>query len=140
MVIVKEYLHHGYVPFVIVTILSFRLLYLITRFFFTRVTRWRPLVEQKPLTLPEHLSSHTFFSEVHITQSVAFSVVFYRRLFSCPLSFRHCIVPPASAIDYLFGIFKLFLMCYALFTHGTSKINVLAVTNLIIYKRKKCIQ
>ena len=51
---------HGYVPFVVNTSQSFPHSWLITGFV-TRLTRRVPLVEQKPLTLPEHLNSPRFF-------------------------------------------------------------------------------
>jgi hypothetical protein len=49
--------------------------------FVTRVTWWVPLVEQELFTLPEHMNSHPVFSEVCITWSLVFSVVFCRLLF-----------------------------------------------------------
>ena len=49
--------------------------------FVTRVTWWVPLVEQELFTLPEHMNLHPVFSEVCITRSLVFSVVFCRLLF-----------------------------------------------------------
>ena len=72
-----------------------------------------PLVEQELATLPEHLSSPTDFSGVHVTRSLALCVCFiYCCLFFCPCSFGHCVVCSFSIYDsdYPFGIFKLFLL------------------------------
>jgi hypothetical protein len=44
--------------------------------FVTRLTRRVHLVEQKLLTLPEHLSSLPVFSGVHVTRSLALCVCF----------------------------------------------------------------
>lgn len=65
--------HHGK------HIRSFSVSWLITGFVptltLTEATRRESLVEQKPLTIPEHLSSHLVFSEVCIAQSLVFGVV-----------------------------------------------------------------
>jgi hypothetical protein len=71
-----------------------------------------PLVEQKLLTLPEHLSSPPVFSGVHVTRSLVLFVCFVDRCLSfCIFSFGHCVVCSSSISDsdYSFGIFKLFL-------------------------------
>ena len=49
--------------------------------FVTRVTWQMPLVEQELFTLPEHMNSHLVFSEVCITRSLVFSLVFCKSLF-----------------------------------------------------------
>ena len=50
--------------------------------FVIRVTQRRmPLVEQKLLTLPEHLSSPPVLSRVHVARSLVFCVVFCRSFF-----------------------------------------------------------
>ena len=76
---------HGFVPFVIITILSFPHSWLILGFV-TRVTRRVALVEQELLTLPEYLRSPAVISRGHVVQSLVFSVVFCRSL-CVPLSF-----------------------------------------------------
>jgi hypothetical protein len=75
---------HGYVPFVVITILSFPPLWFITGFV-TRVTRRMLLVEQELITVPEHLRSSPVFSGVRGTLSLVFYTLFCRSLFS-PLS------------------------------------------------------
>jgi hypothetical protein len=75
------------------------------------------LVEQEPLTFPEHLGSTLFlFSSVHVAQSLVFYVVFCRSLFvlfllaivlsvflfTASVSFGHCDLCPSI---YRFGIF-----------------------------------
>jgi hypothetical protein len=47
-----------------------------------RITRQVPLVEQKLLTLPEHMSSAPFFSEVRVTQFLVLCVCFADRCLS----------------------------------------------------------
>ena len=42
------------------------------------LTKSVPLVEQEQLTLPEHLSSLSVFSSIHVTQSVCFLCSVYR--------------------------------------------------------------
>ena len=70
---------HGYVPFVLITISSFPHSWLITRFV-TRVTRRVALVEQELPILPEHLSSPSLFSGIHVAWSLVFCVMFCRSL------------------------------------------------------------
>jgi hypothetical protein len=61
----------------------------------TRVTRQVPLVEQELITLPEHLSSPSFFNGVRVTRSVVLFVSFVDRCLSfCPFSLGHCVVCP----------------------------------------------
>jgi len=61
--------------------------------FVTRLTRRVPVVEQKLLTLPEHLSSPPVFSVVRITQSLVLYACFVDRCLSvCTFSFDHCVV------------------------------------------------
>ena len=70
---------HGFVPFFIITILSFPHSWFILGFV-TRVTRRVALVEQELFTLPEYLSSPAVISRGHVAQSLVFSVVFCRSL------------------------------------------------------------
>ena len=66
---------HGYVPFVVNTFRSFPRSWLITGCV-VRLT-WRvPLVEQKLLTLPKHLSSPPIFGGVRVTRSLVLYVCF----------------------------------------------------------------
>ena len=71
---------HGYVPFVVITIRSIPLSWLVTGFV-TRVTRRVPHVEQELLTLPEHMSSYPVFSGVRVSRSLVLCVVFCKSLF-----------------------------------------------------------
>ena len=57
----------------------------------TGATRRLPLVEQNLATLLEYLSSPSVFSEVRVTRSLVFYVVFCRSLFFCPF-LDHCVV------------------------------------------------
>ena len=50
--------------------------------FVTRLTRRVPLVEQKLLTLPEHLSSPPVFSGVRVTRSLVYLYVLW--IVVCP--------------------------------------------------------
>ena len=60
------------------------------------------VLEQELLTLPEHLSSPSVFSEVHVTQSLVLCVCFVDRCLSlCTFSFGHCVVCPSI---YGFGL------------------------------------
>jgi hypothetical protein len=63
-------------------------------------------VKQELLTLPEHLSSPSNFSEVHVARSLVLCVCLFDFLYFffwplCCLSFD---------FDYLFGILKLFFL------------------------------
>jgi hypothetical protein len=59
----------------------------------TWVTRRVSLVEQALLTLPEHLSSHPFFSGFGVIRSLVLYVCFVDRCLSfCTFSFGHCVV------------------------------------------------
>jgi hypothetical protein len=60
-----------------------------------------PLVEQKLLTIPQHLSSYQVFSEVRIVHSLVFCVVFYRLFVR--FSFGHSIDQP-QAISCLYHV------------------------------------
>ena len=65
--------------------------------FITRLTRWAPLVEQEPLTLPKHLSSPSVFSGVRVTRSLVLCVCFVDRcFFFCTFSFGHYVVCSSS--------------------------------------------
>ena len=69
---------HWYVPLVVNTSRSFPHSRLITGFV-TRLTRRVPLVEQKLLTVPEHLSSPPVFSGVRVSRSLVLYVCFVDR-------------------------------------------------------------
>jgi hypothetical protein len=69
---------HGYVPLVVNTSRSFPHAWLIIGFV-TRLTRGVPLVEQKLLTLAEHMSSLPGFSGVRGTRSLVFYACFVDR-------------------------------------------------------------
>jgi len=67
----------------------------------TRLTRRMSLVEQKLLTLPEHLSSLPVFSEVCVTRSLVLYACFVDRcLFFCTFSFGHCVVSSSSIYGF----------------------------------------
>ena len=69
----------------------------------SRLTRRVPLVEQKLLTLPEHLSSSLIFSGVRVTRSLNVYVCFVDRCLSfCTFSFGHCVV--CSSLIYGFWL------------------------------------
>ena len=80
---------HGYVPLVVNTPRSFPRSWLIS-WFVTRLTRRVSLVEQKLLTLPEHLSSPPVFSGVRVTRSLVLYVCFVDRCLSLKLYFFFC--------------------------------------------------
>ena len=81
---------HGYVPHS----------WLITGLV-TRLARRVPLVEQKLLTLPMHMSSPPVFSEVRVTRLLVLCVSFVDRYLSCcPFSFGHCVVCPSSSYGF----------------------------------------
>jgi hypothetical protein len=73
------------VPLVVSTSRSFPHSRLVTGFV-TRVTRRMPLVEQKLLTIPEHLCSPLVFSGFRVARSLFFCVLFCRSLFVLFLS------------------------------------------------------
>ena len=110
---------HGYDPLVLSTPLSFPHTRLITGFV-TILTRRVALVEQGLLTFPDHLSSTPVFSGVRVTRFVVLYVCFVDRCLSFgtfifkPL---YCLSCNLLASDYLFGIFKLFLL-------SRSRINI----------------
>jgi hypothetical protein len=69
--------------------------------FVTRLTRRVHLVEQKLLTLPEHLSSLPVFSGVHVTRSLALCVCFVDSCLSfCSFSLGHCVGCPLSIYGF----------------------------------------
>jgi hypothetical protein len=87
---------HGYVPLVVNISRFFPHSRFITGFV-TRLTRRVPLVEQEPITLPEHLSSPPVFSGVHVTRSLVLYVCFVDHCLSfCTFSFGHCVVRSSS--------------------------------------------
>jgi hypothetical protein len=91
---------HGYVPFVVSTSRSFPHSRLVTGFV-TRLTRRVPLVEQKLLTLAEHLSSLPVFSGVRVTWSLVLYVCFIDRGLSfCPFYFVHFVVCSSSIYGF----------------------------------------
>jgi hypothetical protein len=66
--------------------------------------------QQKLHTLPEHLSSPSFFSGVRVTRSLVLCVCFVDRCLSfCTFSFGNCVVCSSSiyGCNYPFDIFKL---------------------------------
>ena len=73
--------NHACVPLVVNTSRSFPHLRLVTGFV-TRLTRRVPLVEQKMLTLPEHLSLLPIFSGVRVTLSLVLCACFVDRCLS----------------------------------------------------------
>jgi hypothetical protein len=92
--------------FVVLTSQSFPHSWLTARFV-NRVTRQVPQVEQRLLTLSEHLSSPPVFSEVRVAQSV---YCFIRSFFVLFLLYIVlCVLLRFAKPDYPFGIFKLLL-------------------------------
>jgi branched-subunit amino acid transport protein len=68
----------------------------------TRLTRRVPLMEQKLLTLPEHLSSPPVFSGARGTGSLILCVCFVDRCLSfCPFSIVYCVVCSSIYIFWL---------------------------------------
>jgi hypothetical protein len=100
--------------------LSFPHTRLVTEFV-TILTRRVALVEQGLLTLPDHMSSTPVFSGVRVTRFVVLYVCFVDRCSSfCTFIFKplYCLsFCHFLASDYLFGIFKLFLL-------SRSRINI----------------
>jgi len=70
-------IYHGYVMFVVITILGHDLLPGLP----TKATRRVPLLEQDYLIIPEYLSSHMIVSGVRIAQSSCFCVALCKSLF-----------------------------------------------------------
>ena len=98
-----EYLWHGYVPFVVITIWSFPFSWLITGFV-ARVTRRVEHVEQELITRAPG------FSGVRVAQSLVFCVMLCRKLF---VLFQLAIMLSVlrfTASDNLFGILKIFFL------------------------------
>ena len=109
---------HGYDPLVLNTSLSFPHTRLITGF--VTILTWRvELVKQGLLTLSDHLSSPLVFSGVRVTRYLVLYVCFVDRCLSfCTIKPLHCLsFCHFLASDYLFGIFKLFLL-------SCSRINI----------------
>jgi hypothetical protein len=72
---------------------------------------WLHIVEQELLTLPEHLSSPSVFSEVRATRSLVLCICFLDRCLSiCPFYFGHCVVCPFFIDE--FWLLKLFLYTF----------------------------
>jgi hypothetical protein len=91
---------HGCILLVVKTSPSFPHSRLIAGFV-TRLTRRVPLVEQDPLTLPEHLSSPPVFTGVRVTRSLVLYVCFVDRCLSfCAFSFGHCVVCSSSIYGF----------------------------------------
>jgi hypothetical protein len=78
------------------------------------VTQHVPLVEQKLLTLPEHLSLPLVFSGVCVTQSLVFCVIFCLPFFVFIFIFSATVlsVLQIMASDYPFGILKILNTMY----------------------------
>jgi hypothetical protein len=72
--------------FVVIIICSFPCSWLITRY----VTHWVLHMEQKLITLPEHLSSPPVFSGVRVTRSLVLCVCFVDRCLSFCAFSCHC--------------------------------------------------
>jgi hypothetical protein len=69
--------------------------------FVTRLIRRVSLVEQKLLTLPEHLSSPPVFSGIRVTRSLVLYVCFVDRCLAfCTFSFGHCVVCSSSMYGF----------------------------------------
>jgi hypothetical protein len=104
---------HGYVPLVVNTTRSFPHSWLITGST-TRLTRRVSLVEEELITLPEHLSSPPVCSGVRVSRSLVLCACFVERCLSFCIFFFLVIVLSVllryTDSDYLFGIFKLFLI------------------------------
>ena len=109
---------HGYDPLVLNTSLFFPHTRLITGFV-TILTRRVALVEQGLLTLRDHLSSASVFSEVRVTRFLALCVCFVDRCLSFFLFLLKIVLSVLLRFtdsDYPFDIFKLFL--------GKRKFNI----------------
>ena len=107
--------YHGYVPLVVSTSLSFPHSWLITGFVI-RLSRRVPLVEQKPLTLPEHLSSPPVVSGDRVTRALLLCVCFVDRCLSFwPFSFGHCVVCSST----IYGFWLLLWYLQTLLMHHT---------------------
>ena len=77
--------------------------------FVNRVTPWMPLVEQKRITLAEHMSSPPVFSWVRATRFLVLYVVFCRSLFVLfLLAIVLSVLIRFRDSDYPFGICNLF--------------------------------
>jgi hypothetical protein len=99
--------------FVVIQIALFPHSWLVT-WFLTKVIRLVPLLEQKLLTIPEHLSSPLYLSGVRIAQSFDFCVVFCRPNVACILGIYFLLyglyfLELQLRTDFPFGIFKPFL-------------------------------
>ena len=67
-------------------------------------------MEQKPPTLPEDMKSPPVWSEVRVSRSLVFCVMFCRSLFvPFPLTIELSVLR-FTASDYRFGIFNLFFL------------------------------
>jgi hypothetical protein len=72
----------------------------------TRVTRWVSLVEQKLLTLPNHLSSLLVFSGVHVLPVVQLNVYVLSSVLQCPLRF-----PNKNDVWFVLNPILVFVWC-----------------------------
>ena len=105
---------HGNFPLVVITFWFFPYSWFSSGFV-TRLTRRVPLVEQKLLTLPEHLSSPPVFSGIHVTQSSVLCVCFVDRcLFFCTFTFGHCVVFSSSIFGFWLPLSYLLIKCFHL--------------------------
>ena len=69
---------------------------------------WVSLVEQKLLTLPEHLSLPLVLSGVRVTRSLVLYVCFVDRCLSfCTFSFGHCVVCSSSIYGFCLPLWYL---------------------------------
>ena len=99
--------------------------------FVTILTRRVPLVEQQLLSLPDHLSSPTVFSEVRVTRSLVYKCVRFVDccLSCCPFSFGYCVVCTSSIYGFWlppFGILKpLFVLLQQSYYKKSLKIYIL---------------
>ena len=98
--LMDEIRHIRYVLLVVNTSRSFPHSRLITGFV-TRLTRRLPLMEQKLLTLPEHIRSPPVSTGVRVTRSLVLYACFVDRCLSfCSFSFCHCVVCFASIYGF----------------------------------------
>jgi hypothetical protein len=94
------------------------------------------LVEQKLLSLPEHMCSSPLLSGVRVAQSLVLCVMFCRLLFVFwSFSLGHCIfyLIRFMASDYPFGIFKLFMWCVTYNIYTSIKVSLLLIYFINIF-------
>ena len=100
------------------------------------------LVEQEPLTLPEHISSPPVCSGVRVTRSLVVYVCFVDRCLSfCTFSFGHCVVCSSSIYGFWlhpFGIFKLFFYLLLLYIIWTQSNVIFYIYNHMYHNNIRC--